>query len=118
MFEIKLNKKFNFHIVHCRSYISALVGLAMKKQFGTKFIFDMRGFWADERIEGGIWKLSHPLYRLIYKFIKKQEKQRVERERNPKAETKSPHELGPGCDSQQAASSLDSSAPCLLNIFR
>ena len=40
----KLNKDSQFHIVHCRSYISALVGLSMKKQYGTKFIFDMRCF--------------------------------------------------------------------------
>ena len=46
---VKLNKKFNFHILHCRSYISALVGLGMKKRFGSKFLFDMRGFWVDQR---------------------------------------------------------------------
>lgn len=70
---IKLNKKFNFHIVHCRSYISALVGLSMKKQFGTKFIFDMRGFWADERIDGGLWDLKSPIFRVVYNYFKKKE---------------------------------------------
>ena len=70
---VKLNKKFNFHIVHCRSYISALVGLAMKKQFGTKFIFDMRGFWADERIDGGLWDLKSPIFRVVYNYFKKKE---------------------------------------------
>ena len=45
----------NFSIAHCRSYISAFVGLAMKKKFGTKFLFDMRGFYADERVDGKIW---------------------------------------------------------------
>ena len=70
---IKLHKKFDFHIVHCRSYISALVGLSMKKQFGTKFIFDMRGFWADERIDGGLWDLKSPIFRVVYNYFKKKE---------------------------------------------
>lgn len=61
--------------VHCRSYISALVGLAAKNKFGTRFIFDMRGFWADERVDGNIWSLRNPLFRLIYRFFKKKEKE-------------------------------------------
>ena len=56
-----LHKKENFRIIHCRSYISAFVGLWMKRKFGTRFIFDMRGFWSDERVEGGIWNLRNPV---------------------------------------------------------
>ena len=63
------HKKSPIHIVHCRSYITALIGQRMKRQAGTKFIFDMRGFWADERVEGGLWNLNNPLYRLIYNFF-------------------------------------------------
>lgn len=69
----QLHKKHNFQIVHCRSYISALVGLSMKKRFGTKFLFDMRGFWADERMEGNIWKLNNPVFKTVYNFFKKKE---------------------------------------------
>jgi len=68
-------KENDIDIVHCRSYISALVGLSMKKRFGTKFIFDMRGFWADERVDGKIWNLKNPLYKFIYTYFKKKEKQ-------------------------------------------
>lgn len=71
----RLQKQTSFAIVHCRSYISSLVGLAFKKKYKTKFIFDMRGFWADERIDGNIWKLSNPLYNSIYSFFKKKEKE-------------------------------------------
>ena len=63
-----------FDLIHCRSYISALIGLRMKKAYGTKFLFDMRGFWVDERVEGGIWNLKNPLFRVIYRFFKKKEK--------------------------------------------
>jgi glycosyltransferase involved in cell wall biosynthesis len=73
-----LHQKHQFQIVHCRSYIAAMVGLKMKQKFNTKFLFDMRGFWADERVDGGIWSLKNPLYNLIYKFFKKKEKQYFE----------------------------------------
>jgi glycosyltransferase involved in cell wall biosynthesis len=63
-----------FDIVHCRSYITALAGLWMKRKYETKFIFDMRGFWADERVEGGLWKIANPLYGTVYNFFKKKER--------------------------------------------
>lgn len=69
-----LHKELHFEIVHCRSYITAIAGLWMKKRFGTRFIFDMRGFWADERVEGGLWNLGNPLFKIVYRFFKKKEK--------------------------------------------
>jgi len=71
----QLHNKFHFDIVHCRSYISALVGVYMKKKYGTKFIFDMRGFWADERVDGGLWDLKHPVFKFVYNFFKRKELQ-------------------------------------------
>ncbi|MES2430041.1 MAG: glycosyltransferase [Bacteroidota bacterium] len=71
----QLNKQKHFNIVHCRGYISAIVGLSMKRKLGTKFLFDMRGFWADEKVDGGAWDLSKPHYKLIYKYFKDKEKE-------------------------------------------
>lgn len=62
------------HIVHCRSYIAALTGLKLKRKYGTPLIFDMRGFWPDERVDGGLWNLENPFYRLIYRYFKKKER--------------------------------------------
>lgn len=70
-----LHKNLHFSMVHCRSYLSALIGLSMKKKFGTKFLFDMRGFWADERIDGKIWSLENPVFKVVYNFFKRKEKQ-------------------------------------------
>lgn len=70
-----LSDKHGFSIVHCRSYIAALAGLRMKRKLGTKFVFDMRGFWADERVDGGLWSLKNPLYRVIYNYFKRKELQ-------------------------------------------
>ena len=50
-------------IVHARSYVSAMIALAVKRFTGAKFLFDMRGFWADERIDGGLWPRDGLLYR-------------------------------------------------------
>ena len=73
----KLAKKIvvesNIVLVHCRSYISALVGMQLKASMNIKFVFDMRGFWADERVEGNIWNLSNPIFKIVYHFFKKKE---------------------------------------------
>jgi glycosyltransferase involved in cell wall biosynthesis len=60
-------------IVHCRSYMAALIGLFLKKKFHTKFIFDMRGFWADERMDGNIWIKTKTIHRYLYRYFKKKE---------------------------------------------
>ncbi len=70
---IKLHKQKNFKLVHARSYIASLVALGLKQKYGLKFIFDMRGFWADERVEGGLWNVQNILFKKIYKFFKQKE---------------------------------------------
>lgn len=68
-----LHELHQFDIVHCRSYMPALTGLRMKRKFGTKLIFDMRGFWADERIDGKIWSLESPIFKRIFNYFKRKE---------------------------------------------
>lgn len=74
----QLNKMHSFDIVHCRSYIAALVGLEMKKKLNIKFIFDMRGLWADERVDGKLWNLNNPIYKAVYHYFKRKEKDFLE----------------------------------------
>ncbi|QQR96725.1 MAG: glycosyltransferase [Sphingobacteriales bacterium] len=69
----KLIEGKNIKIIHCRSYITALIGLSAKQKFGTKFIFDMRGFWADERVDGKLWNIENPIFKRIYQYFKKKE---------------------------------------------
>ena len=70
---VRLNRSRPFDFTHCRSAIASLVGLRLKRQAGLPFIYDMRGFWADERVDGGIWKLSNPLYRAVFAYFKRRE---------------------------------------------
>ncbi len=69
----KLHSEKPIQILHCRSYITALFGLAFKRKTGVKFIFDMRAFYADERVDGGIWNLKNPIIKLVYNYFKKKE---------------------------------------------
>ncbi len=68
-----------FAIIHCRSYLTSLVALSMKRKYKTPFIFDMRGFWADERVDGKIWNLKSPLYRFIFRYFKIRERTFLEK---------------------------------------
>lgn len=68
-----VRKYADVNIVHCRGYITAIVGLELKRNFGIKFIFDMRGFWADEKLESGHW--NGKVYKLVYNYFKKKEAQ-------------------------------------------
>ena len=69
----RLHRSHRFDLVHCRSYIPAIVGLWLKRRFGVRFLFDMRGFWAEEKVEGGSWPQSNPLFRTVYRYFKRRE---------------------------------------------
>ena len=60
-------------IVHARSYIPALIALVLKSLTGARFVFDMRGFWADERVDGGLWSLNKPIFKQVYRYFKRKE---------------------------------------------
>ena len=67
--------RYKIKIVHARSYVSSVIALAIKRITGIAFLFDMRGFWADERVDGGLWDLKNPVYKSIFNFFKKKEKE-------------------------------------------
>ncbi|MEO7961643.1 MAG: glycosyltransferase [Ginsengibacter sp.] len=73
----QLHLKENFDMVHTRAGIPALTGLLLKKQFGIKFLHDIREFYADGRIDGGMWNKENFFYRRIYSFFKKKEEEQV-----------------------------------------
>jgi glycosyltransferase involved in cell wall biosynthesis len=51
-------------IVHARSYVPALIALPIRFLAGARLLFDMRGFWADERVDGKLWPAGGTLYRV------------------------------------------------------
>jgi len=60
--------RYRIKIVHARSYVPSVIALLLKKLFDLKFVFDMRGFWADERVDGGLWSKGSWLYRIAKWF--------------------------------------------------
>jgi glycosyltransferase involved in cell wall biosynthesis len=52
-------------IVHVRSYVPALMA---RGAANAKLLFDIRGFWADERVEGGLWRPGGVLYRVSKRY--------------------------------------------------
>jgi glycosyltransferase involved in cell wall biosynthesis len=55
-------------IVHARSYVPSVMSLALKRITGVKYVFDMRGFWADERVDGNLWPRTGRMYRVAKSF--------------------------------------------------
>ena len=66
----KAIKKDQIDIVHARGYVSAVIALFLKKMLKVKFVFDMRGFFADERAEAGLWKKGGFLYKAAKRLEK------------------------------------------------
>jgi glycosyltransferase involved in cell wall biosynthesis len=60
---LKLVERYGPDVVHARSYVAGLIGLALKASGGARFVFDMRGFWPEERIELGLFRQQGILYR-------------------------------------------------------
>ena len=70
----RLHKEQEFAFIHCRSYVAAAAGLQLLKKYKIPFLFDMRGFWVDERVDNGQWNLKNPFYKIAYRIYKKKER--------------------------------------------
>ena len=60
--------RHRLRIVHARSYVASVMALTIKRLTGAKYLFDMRGFWADERVDGGLWPRSGRMFRVAKGF--------------------------------------------------
>jgi len=60
--------RHRIRIVHTRGFVISVLGLGLKRILGVRFIFDMRSFWPDERVELGIWKKESLIYRIAKWF--------------------------------------------------
>jgi glycosyltransferase involved in cell wall biosynthesis len=60
----ELVRRNQIELVHARSHVPATMGLSLKKRFGTKLIFDVRGLMAEEYADAGHWREGSFRYRL------------------------------------------------------
>lgn len=56
-------------VLHARSYVAAQMVHACPRARRAPFLFDIRGFWVDERVDGGIWRRG-----TLYRAVKAQER--------------------------------------------
>lgn len=73
----QLHKKEHFDLVHTRPGVPALVGLWMKNNFELKFLNDIREFFAESRVDGGMWNKENFFYKKIYNFFKRKEDEAI-----------------------------------------
>jgi glycosyltransferase involved in cell wall biosynthesis len=60
----RLVRDKQIEMVHARSYIPATIAIRLKRRFGVKMIFDVRGLMADEYFDAGHWRKESTPYRI------------------------------------------------------
>jgi glycosyltransferase involved in cell wall biosynthesis len=60
----KLVQRNGIEMVHARGHIPATIALGLKKRFGTKMIFDVRGLMAEEYVDAEHWREGGIPYRI------------------------------------------------------
>jgi glycosyltransferase involved in cell wall biosynthesis len=50
-------------LVHTRSYVAATLALPLVLAMRRPLLFDTRGLWPEERVDGGIWARTSKIYR-------------------------------------------------------
>jgi glycosyltransferase involved in cell wall biosynthesis len=43
-------------LVHARTFVGGVVGLALKRIFGLRLVYHNEGFYPDEQVDGGFWR--------------------------------------------------------------
>jgi len=59
-----LVRRNRIEMVHARGHIPATIALALKRRFGVKMIFDLRGLMAEEYVDAEHWREGGVPYRL------------------------------------------------------
>ena len=60
----RLVRQNRIELVHARSHIPATIALALKRKFGIKMIFDVRGLMAEEYVDARHWPAGGLRYRV------------------------------------------------------
>jgi glycosyltransferase involved in cell wall biosynthesis len=60
----RLVRSKQIEMVHARSHIPATIALRLKRRFGVKMIFDVRGLMAEEYADAGHWRKDSVAYRI------------------------------------------------------
>ncbi|MHC1706144.1 MAG: glycosyltransferase [Bacteroidales bacterium] len=71
---LEISREINCDLIHCRSYPASLAGRYIQKKTSVPWVFDIRGFWIDERKEGKIWNTKNLFVKLIISWLRLKER--------------------------------------------
>jgi len=57
--------RHRLNIIHARAHVPGTIGLALKRVFRVKLIFDLRGLMAEEYVDNGVWAQNSFPFRLV-----------------------------------------------------
>lgn len=53
-----------FDLVHCRTFVAGPMGHGVARLLRVPFIYHNEGFYADEQVDGAVWRKNSPIHRL------------------------------------------------------
>jgi len=62
---VRLGRRYNVKVVHARAHVAGLMALQIKKLLGVRFVFDVRGFMAEEYADAGLWRSHGTMFRAV-----------------------------------------------------
>ncbi len=60
----RLAREARYDLLHARSYPAAVVARAVGGRLGIPWVFDIRGLYPEERVDGGLWKAGSVVHRV------------------------------------------------------
>jgi glycosyltransferase involved in cell wall biosynthesis len=60
----RLVRRYKIDTLHARNHVACVMGAMVKRLTGVRLIFDIRGFMAEEYVDGGAWPEGGFLFRL------------------------------------------------------
>ena len=61
----RLARRYKVKAVHARAHVAGLMALQIKRLTGARFLFDVRGFMAEEYSDAGVLKRDGAVFRLV-----------------------------------------------------
>lgn len=65
LYSTLLLARHRVNIIHARAHVPGAIGLALKRVFRRKLIFDLRGLMAEEYVDNGVWAENSLAFRLV-----------------------------------------------------
>jgi glycosyltransferase involved in cell wall biosynthesis len=62
---VRLGRRYNIRAVHARGHVAGLMAIQIKRVTGARFLFDIRGFMAEEYADAGLWKAHGTIFRMV-----------------------------------------------------